>query len=71
MPAKNPRINIVVEPALYNAIQDLAAAKEISLSKLTRDLIKESLEIYEDAAFDRFAEKRENTFDCRGQRQKR
>ena len=62
MPAKNPRINIVVEPSLYNAIQELAEEKGVSLSMLARDLIKESLEIYEDVALTRFAEKREKTF---------
>jgi len=62
MPAKNPRINIVVEPSLYAAIQDLAEKKGLSLSMLTRDLIKESIEIYEDTAFLKIAEDREKTF---------
>jgi hypothetical protein len=61
MPAKNPRINIVVEPSLYAAIQDLAEKKGMSLSMLTRDLIKESIEIYEDKAFLKFAEERDKT----------
>ena len=62
MPAKNPRINIVVEPSLYAAIQDLAEKKGMSLSMLTRDLIKESLETYEDISFSTLAEAREKTF---------
>jgi hypothetical protein len=62
MPAKNPRINIVVEPSLYAAIQDLAEKKGLSLSMLTRDLIKESLESYEDVSFSKLAEEREKTF---------
>jgi predicted DNA-binding protein len=62
MPAKNPRINIVVEPSLYAAIQDLAEKKGMSLSMLTRDLIKESLETYEDISFFKLAEEREKTF---------
>jgi hypothetical protein len=62
MPAKNPRINIVVEPSLYDAIQDLAEKKGMSLSMLTRDLIKESLETYEDVSFVKLAEEREKTF---------
>jgi hypothetical protein len=62
MPTKNPRINIVVEPSLYNIIQDMAEKKGMSLSMLARDLIKESIELYEDISFSRFAEEREKTF---------
>jgi hypothetical protein len=62
MPAKNPRINIVVETSLYNAINALAQEKGMSLSMIARDLIKESLELHEDTAFSKFAEEREKTF---------
>ena len=62
MPAKNPRINVVLEKPLYNTIERLATKEGISLSTKVRDLIKEALEIEEDIALSEFAEKREQTF---------
>lgn len=63
MPTKNPRINISVDRPLYGIMQGLAEEKGISLSMLARDLIKESLELQEDASLAAFAEKREKNFD--------
>ena len=63
MPTKNPRINISVDKPLYSIMQGLANEKGISMSMLARDLIKESLEMQEDAALSAFAEKRESSFD--------
>lgn len=63
MPAKNPRINVVVEKPLYAALQDLAEDEGISLSMLMRDLVKEALEIREDRALTDFATEREEGFD--------
>ena len=62
MPAKNPRINVVLEEPLYNSIERLAKKEGISLSLKVRDLVKEALEIEEDIALSRFAEAREKTF---------
>ncbi|MBI5049736.1 MAG: toxin-antitoxin system, antitoxin component [Nitrospirae bacterium] len=62
MPAKNPRINVVLEKPLYISIQHLAEKDGVSLSLKARDLIKEALEIEEDIALSSFAEKRERTF---------
>lgn len=62
MPAKNPRINVVLEKPLYNSVQHLAEKEGVSLSLKVRDLIREALELYEDEALSRFAEKREKTF---------
>lgn len=63
MPTKNPRINVVLEKPLYRNIEHLAKREGISLSLKVRDLIKEALEIEEDIALVRFAERREKTFD--------
>jgi len=63
MPAKNPRINVVVEEPLYVALQDLAEDEGISLSMLMRDLAKEALVIREDRALADFATEREESFD--------
>jgi len=59
MPAKNPRVNVVLEKPLYNIIERLATKEGISLSTKVRDLIKEALEIEEDVALSEFAEIRE------------
>jgi len=62
MPAKNPRINVVLEKPLYDRVRRLAAKEEISLSLKIRDLVKDALEAHEDAALAEFAEEREKTF---------
>jgi len=63
MPAKNPRINVVLEKPLYSALHNLAQHQGISLSMLMRDLAKEALELREDQALVEFATERENSFD--------
>ncbi len=63
MPTKNPRINVVLEKPLYNAIQDLAGDEGVSMSMLMRDLVKEALELREDRALAELAEERETGFD--------
>lgn len=62
MPAKNPRINVVLEKPLYKSVQRLAEREGVSLSLKVRDLIKEALELEEDIGLSIFAEKREMTF---------
>lgn len=65
MPAKNPRINVVLEKPLYNALHDLAEDEGLSMSMLMRDLVKEALELREDRALADFAAERERGFDRR------
>jgi hypothetical protein len=62
MPARNPRVNVVLEKPLYESVRRLAAKEKISFSLKIRDLIKEALEAQEDAALADFAEEREKTF---------
>ena len=62
MPSKNPRINIVVEPPLYDLIEQRAERQGVSMSLVTRDLIKEALEMEEDIALSQLAEERETKF---------
>lgn len=62
MPAKNPRINVVLEKPLYESVRRLAANEEISLSLKIRDLVKEALDGQEDIALAEFAEEREKNF---------
>jgi len=63
MPAKTPRVNITVEPGLFGILTEMAEANAMPLSVLARDLIKEALELREDAALAGFAEDRDASFD--------
>jgi len=62
MPAKNPRINVVLEKPLYENVQRMARKDGVSLSLKVRDLVKEALEIEEDIALASIAGEREKTF---------
>ena len=63
MPTKNPRINVVVDSPLYELIEQLAERQGISMSLLTRDLIKEALETKEDVALGQLAAARDATLE--------
>ena len=62
MPAKNPRINVVLDTYLYRNVQLLAEKDNVSLSAKVRDLLKEALEVQEDIALAAFAQKREKSW---------
>ena len=62
MPAKNPRIHVVLKKPLYDSVRWLAAKDGISLSLKIRDLVKEALEAQEDVALTHIAEEREKSF---------
>jgi hypothetical protein len=61
MPTKNPRINVALEKPIYSLIEKLAQEQGLSLSMVTRDLIREALEIHEDTVLAQVAERREAT----------
>ena len=63
MPAKNPRINVVLDVPLYNNVQFLAGKDGVSLSTKVRDLLKEAMETHEDIYLAAFAEERESTLE--------
>ena len=63
MPTKNPRINVVVDPTLYELIEGLAERQGVSMSLVTRDLIKEALEMEEDFVLGQLAAERETTYE--------
>lgn len=62
MPTKNPRLNVVLEPPVYQSLKKLAERNCVSLSLEARDLIKEALENYDDSYWAEKAEEREKTF---------
>jgi transcriptional antiterminator Rof (Rho-off) len=61
MPTKNPRVNLVPERSLYDALGRLARRDGASLSTNARDLLRDALEMHEDLALARMAEERERT----------
>ena len=63
MPTKNPRVNIVVEPPLYSAMQDLATTEGVSMSTVARELIREAIDLREDVALAALADTRIKTLD--------
>jgi hypothetical protein len=62
MPTKNPRVNVVLEAPLFEAVSRLARKEGVSLSLKVRDLVREAVELYEDEYLSIVAEAREKTF---------
>ncbi len=62
MPAKNPRVNVVLEKPLYQKVEQIAKRDGVSLSTKVRDLVLEALEVEEDIALAELAEMREKKF---------
>ena len=61
MSTKHPRIHVLVEEPIYQTIHALAANEGVSISSLTHSLIREALELREDADLATLAEAREQT----------
>ena len=62
MPTAHPRLNVVLEPRIYAGISQLASRLGISRSLAARDLLKEALELHEDAFWNEKATQRQKTF---------
>lgn len=60
MPSTHPRINTVLEPPIYKAVKRLADRDRVSLSQKVRDLVREALELLEDAALEELVAERRN-----------
>jgi hypothetical protein len=63
MPARNPRVNVVLERPLYEALERLARREGTSLSLKVRDLLREALEAHEDLLLGQVAQERERTYE--------
>lgn len=63
MPTKYPRLNVVLGPMVMDAVGRLATKDGVSRSMKARELIREALELYEDAYWVEQARERERTFD--------
>ena len=62
MATKQPRLNVVLEPQVYYAINRLSKKEGISMSLAARDLLREALLIHEDSFWAKEAGTREKTF---------
>ncbi len=62
MPTSNPRVNVMLDPPLYEAVSRLARRDRVSLSTKMKDLVKDALELQEDLVLAALAEERERTF---------
>ena len=65
MPTSHPRLNVVLEPRIYAGISQLASRQGISRSLAARDLLKEALELHEDAFWNEKANQRQKTFSAK------
>ena len=63
MTTKQPRVKVILEQPLYEALSRLARRDGVSLSLKARDLLKAALEIEEDVVLARFAGECERSFD--------
>jgi len=61
MPTKLPRLNVTLEPGLFEAIQLLAQKSGLSASLCARDLLAEAMELHEDSYWKDAAEDRRKT----------
>lgn len=62
MPTKQPRLNVVLEKPVLQSVERLARRDGVSLSMKARDLIREALELHEDAYLAELAHARMKTF---------
>ena len=48
MSTKQPRLNVVLEPSIYETLYKLSKKEGVSMSLVARDLLREALTIHED-----------------------
>ena len=58
MPTRKPRINAVLEPPLFRAVERLARYDDVSLSEKVRDLVRDAVELVEDERLESLARER-------------
>ena len=62
MATKNPRVNVMLEPEIYQALGRYAKKTHVSLSKIIKELILRALEDLEDRELSRVFDSRFKTF---------
>jgi plasmid stability protein len=61
MPSKKPRVNVVLERPMYEALGWLARREGMSTSTKARDLLRQALETHENLALAEIAADRERS----------
>ena len=59
MAAKNPRVNVVLEEPIFNAVKKLSTEYKISMSMVIRDMVREEVEKFEDKQLAKTAKTRD------------
>jgi hypothetical protein len=59
MSTKQPRLNVVLEPSIYETLYKLSKKEGLSMSLVARNLLREALTIQEDAFWAKEAGERE------------
>jgi predicted DNA-binding protein len=60
MPTKNPRLNVVLDIALYKIIESIAEKEGKSMSVIAKELLEDAIEKSEDLILSQMAIEREN-----------
>ena len=63
MPTNQPRIAMLLEQPIYNAVKSLAKRDNVSLSQKSRDLIIKSLDLFEDSTLEKISNERKKNKD--------
>jgi hypothetical protein len=61
MSTKQPRLNVVLEPSIYETLYKMSQKEGLSMSLVARDLLREALTIHEDAYWAKSAAEREKS----------
>jgi len=61
MTTKQPRLNVVLEPSIYETLYKMSKKEGMSMSLVARDLLREALTIHEDAYWAKSAAELEKT----------
>jgi predicted CopG family antitoxin len=61
MTTKQPRLNVVLEPSIYETLYKMSKKEGMSMSLVARDLLREALTIHEDAFWAKSAAEREKS----------
>jgi len=61
MSTKQPRLNVVLEPSIYETLYKMSKREGLSMSLVARDLLREALTIHEDAYWAKSAGEREKS----------
>lgn len=61
MSTKQPRLNVVLEPSIYETLYKMSRKEGLSMSLVARDLLREALIIHEDAYWAKTAAEREKS----------